>query len=61
VSIIVHRIENTLLLDELDVEKHLINVTNEKWNWLRKYFYNKIVKSTDTDYTKVSIDMIRES
>eukprot|EP00102_Acyrthosiphon_pisum_P019007 XP_016656217.1 PREDICTED: uncharacterized protein LOC100569960 [Acyrthosiphon pisum] len=48
VSIMVHRIDNTLLLDEFDVEKHLILVTYEKWDWLKKFFYNTIVKSTDT-------------
>lgn len=53
-----HRIGNTLLLDEFDIEKHLINVTDEKWNCLKKYFYMEIVKSANT---KVSIDIIRVS
>lgn len=50
----VHKIGNTLLLDEFDIEKHLINVTDEKWNWLKKYFYMKIVKSANT---KVGINI----
>jgi len=52
----VHRIDNTLLLDEFDVEKHLTIVTNEKWDWLKKFFYSNIVKSADT---KVSINVFR--
>jgi len=52
----VHRIGNTLLLDEFDVEKHLVVVNNEKWDWLKKFFDNTIVKSADT---KVSIDVFR--
>lgn len=51
----VHRIDNTLLLDDFDVEKHLITVTNEKWYWLKNFFYNNIVKSADT---KVSIEYL---
>ncbi|XP_026807422.1 erythroid differentiation-related factor 1-like [Rhopalosiphum maidis] len=48
VSIMVHKIGNTLLFDEFDVEEHLTQDTSEKWAWLKKFFYNNIVKSSGT-------------
>lgn len=56
VSIMVHKIDKTLLLDEFDVEKHLIQDTSEKWTWLKKFFYKNIVKFSDI---KVSLDVFR--
>lgn len=43
----VHRIENTLLLDEFDVHKHLITQTKEDWEWLKIFFYTHILESFD--------------
>lgn len=43
----VHRIDKTLLLDEFDVEKYLIVETSNEWDWLKKFFYNNIVGSSD--------------
>lgn len=43
----VHRIENTLLLDEFDVHKHLMVQTEDDWSWLRKFFYGHILESFD--------------
>ncbi|KAE9522852.1 hypothetical protein AGLY_016749 [Aphis glycines] len=47
VSIMVHRIDQTLLLDEFDVEEHLTQDTSEKWAWFKKFFYKNIVKSSN--------------
>ncbi|XP_026805826.1 erythroid differentiation-related factor 1-like [Rhopalosiphum maidis] len=47
VSIMVHNIDKTLLLDEFDVEKYLIQNEFEKWVWLTEFFYKNIVKSSD--------------
>lgn len=52
----VHKIDKTLLLDEFDVEKHLIQDRSEKWVWLKKFFYNNIVKSSDI---KVSLNVFK--
>lgn len=41
----VHRIENTLLIDEFDVHKHLMMQTEDDWEWLRKFFYSHILES----------------
>lgn len=43
----VHRIENTLLLDEFDVHKHLKVQINDNWKWLRKFFDEHILDSSD--------------
>lgn len=43
----VHRIENTLLLDDFDVHKHLMVHLNDNWEWLRKFFDEHILKSSD--------------
>jgi len=48
----VHRIDNTLLLDEFDVQKYLIVETNNQWSWLKKFFYNNIVGSSDSMVSK---------
>ena len=44
VSIIVHRIDNTLLLDEFDVSRHLYFFQN--WQWLRDFIFNDIQAHT---------------
>lgn len=44
-SMMVHRIENTLLIDEFDVHKHLMMQTEDDWEWLRKFFYSHILES----------------
>lgn len=43
----VHKIENTLLIDEFDVHKHLLMQTEDDWEWLRKFFYTHILESFD--------------
>lgn len=45
ISMMVHRIENTLLIDEFDVYKHLLRTAEKEWEWLRKFFYKHIRNS----------------
>jgi len=52
----VHRIDKTLLLDEFNVWEHLMVQPNNKWDWLKKFFYNNIVESSNI---KVSIYIFR--
>lgn len=42
VSMMVHRIENTLLIDDFDIYKHLLRTAEKEWEWLRKFFYEHI-------------------
>jgi hypothetical protein len=41
----VHRIENTLLIDEFDIRKHLLRTAETEWEWLKKFFYDHVLKS----------------
>ncbi|RZF42879.1 hypothetical protein LSTR_LSTR012693 [Laodelphax striatellus] len=45
VSMMVHRIENTLLIDEFDIHKHLIRQAESDWVWLRKFFFEHVLQS----------------
>lgn len=49
VSMIVHKIENTLLIDKFDIHKQLICPINNThgWDWLKKFFDDNIAKSFD--------------
>ena len=38
ISLMVHRIGNTLLLDDFDVHKHLLRQERTEWAWLRKFY-----------------------
>ncbi|XP_045539818.1 erythroid differentiation-related factor 1 [Papilio machaon] len=42
VSMMVHRVENTLLLDDFDVYDYLMK---SEWSWLKDFFYENIVKT----------------
>ncbi|KDR07710.1 Erythroid differentiation-related factor 1 [Zootermopsis nevadensis] len=45
VSMMVHRIENTLLIDEFDIHKHLLRTAETEWEWLKKFFFDHVLKS----------------
>ncbi|XP_069671466.1 erythroid differentiation-related factor 1 [Periplaneta americana] len=45
VSMMVHRVENTLLIDEFDVHKHLLRTAETEWQWLKKFFFEHVLKS----------------
>ncbi|BFY97316.1 hypothetical protein BsWGS_00355 [Bradybaena similaris] len=47
VSIIVHRLRKTLLLEEFDVHKHLLKKEAEEWSWLKSYYNNVIAKGQE--------------
>ena len=45
VSMMVHRIENTLLIDEFDIHKHLLRTAESEWEWLKKFFFDHVLNS----------------
>ncbi|CAA9997554.1 unnamed protein product [Nesidiocoris tenuis] len=45
VSMVVHRVENTLLIDEFDIHKHLLSRAENEWAWLRQYFIEHILST----------------
>ncbi|KAH1012911.1 erythroid differentiation-related factor 1 [Dendroctonus ponderosae] len=42
ISMMVHRVENTLLLDEFDIYKHLLKTSETDWDWLKKFFFENV-------------------
>jgi DNA-binding transcriptional regulator GbsR (MarR family) len=57
VSMMVHRIGKTLLLDEFDVHKHLLRQQKDDWQWLRKFYYETVLESMQN----VSITCLRKA
>ncbi|XP_055603523.1 erythroid differentiation-related factor 1-like [Uranotaenia lowii] len=55
ISMMVHRIENTLLIDEFDVAKYLLRQNESEWHWLRTFVYENILKSLNENEKKLSI------
>ncbi|XP_071447094.1 erythroid differentiation-related factor 1 [Hetaerina americana] len=47
VSMMVHRIENTLLIDDFDIHKHLLLTAKKEWEWLKNFFFNHVLTSLD--------------
>ncbi|XP_017889932.1 erythroid differentiation-related factor 1 [Ceratina calcarata] len=45
ISMVVHRIENTLLLDDFDIHKYLLRQAENDWEWLKKFFYENIFQN----------------
>ncbi|XP_022917617.1 erythroid differentiation-related factor 1 [Onthophagus taurus] len=42
ISMVVHRIENTLLLDDFDIYKHILRTAETEWGWLKKFFCENV-------------------
>ena len=38
----VHRVGNSLLLDDFDIHKHLLRQERNDWDWLRKFFLESV-------------------
>lgn len=55
ISMIVHRIENTLLIDEFDVAKYLLRHEETDWRWLRSFIYENILNSLSDNDRKLLI------
>ncbi|KAJ8981561.1 hypothetical protein NQ317_009821 [Molorchus minor] len=46
ISMMVHRIENTLLIDDFDIYKHVLKTAETEWEWLKKFFFENINQAT---------------
>lgn len=44
VSMMIHRIENTLLIDEFDVHKYLLREAESQWEWFKKFFLEHVMQ-----------------
>ncbi|XP_018323253.1 erythroid differentiation-related factor 1 isoform X2 [Agrilus planipennis] len=49
VSMMVHRVENTLLLDDFDIYKHILRTAETEWEWLRRFFYENIKNTVHSE------------
>ncbi|CAF0756223.1 unnamed protein product [Adineta ricciae] len=45
ISMIVHRLGRTILLDEFDVHSHLLRLENNEWTWFRDFFLDTILRN----------------
>jgi len=43
VSMMVHRVENTLLIDEYDIAKLFLQASD--WTWLNKFVYDHVMEN----------------
>jgi hypothetical protein len=44
VSMMVHRVGNTLMLDEFDIHRYLLRQQDNDWKWLRRFFYETVLQ-----------------
>ncbi|CRL02229.1 CLUMA_CG015066, isoform A [Clunio marinus] len=55
-SYFVHRIGNTLLIDDFDLHKYLLWKTEEDWRWLRSFIYENVLsRLNETDRKPIPI------
>jgi len=45
ISMMVHRVGNTLMLDDFDVHRHLLRRQEDDWKWLRQFFYETVLNN----------------
>ncbi|XP_022247753.1 erythroid differentiation-related factor 1-like [Limulus polyphemus] len=45
ISMMVHRVGKTILLDDFDIHSHLLRASQKQWEWLRKFYYEHILQS----------------
>ncbi|XP_064116065.1 erythroid differentiation-related factor 1-like [Macrobrachium nipponense] len=45
VSMMIHRVGKTLLIDEFDIYKYLLRQSKKEWHWLRKFFFEHVLQS----------------
>lgn len=55
ISMMVHRIENTLLIDEFDIHKYLLRQSDDNWPWLRSFIYENILSSLGMHDTNTTL------
>ncbi len=47
VSLIVHRVGRSLLLDDLDIHGFLLRPSEDEWKWLKKFFIETVFRSAE--------------
>ena len=42
ISMMVHRVGNSLLIDDFDVHRLLLRQQQDDWKWLRRFYYDTV-------------------
>lgn len=61
VSMMVHRVGNSLLLDEFDIHTHLLRQAENEWSWLRKFYLEHIFEASLRSKSKPQTKSSRHS
>lgn len=61
VSMMVHRVGNSLLLDEFDIHTHLLRQAENEWSWLRKFYLERIFEASLRSKSKQQTKSSRHS
>ncbi|XP_013110135.2 erythroid differentiation-related factor 1 [Stomoxys calcitrans] len=61
VSMTVHKVGNTLLLDEFDIQKYLLRKADDDWTWLRTFIMEQILSYGDVGHNFCLKDKSREA
>ncbi|XP_048747467.2 erythroid differentiation-related factor 1-like [Ostrea edulis] len=44
ISMMVHKVDNSLLIDDFDIHKNLLRKQNDDWKWLREFYLESVKK-----------------
>ena len=47
VSMVVHRVGKTLLIDDFDISKFILRRSATEWEWIRKFFHEIVLQQID--------------
>ena len=47
----VHRVGNSLLLDDFDIHKYLLRQERSDWEWLRKFYMETVAANLQRVFT----------
>ena len=47
ISMVVHRVGKTLLLDDFDINRYLLRRSASEWEWIRKFFFEIVLQHID--------------
>lgn len=61
ISMIVHKVGNTLLLDEFDIQKYLLRKADDDWKWLKTFILEHILAYGDGSGSFCLKDKSREA
>ncbi|XP_017136606.1 erythroid differentiation-related factor 1 [Drosophila miranda] len=61
ISMVVHKVGNTLLLDEFDIQKYLLRKSDDDWKWLRTFILEHILSFGDKQHNYCLKERNREA